>query len=137
VAGDAAGVLADFLPSAFRSGVVELSTLGSPCAARAGERPRASALARRQAARGELVTDLRHRVTRIDDALALRRLTLLDGTRDRSELVELLDAEAAAGRLAIGVGDGPPAGEGERRRLLAAVVDAHLDRLAEHALLVA
>jgi methyltransferase-like protein len=58
-----------------------------------GERPRASALARHQAQTGELVTNLRHAVVRIEDDLGRRLVTLLDGTRDHAALAAELRAE--------------------------------------------
>ena len=55
-------------------------------AAIAGERPRASALARLQAERAIDVTSLRHENVRMEEPAARRLLTLLDGTRDRDAL---------------------------------------------------
>ena len=51
-----------------------------------GDAPRATALARHQAAAGETVTNLRHASVRIEDDLGRRLVTLLDGTRDRAAL---------------------------------------------------
>ena len=56
------------------------------------DRPRATPLARRQAARGEQVTNRRHRNT-VVDGLDLVVLRHLDGTRDHAALV--------AGRLSL------------------------------------
>jgi hypothetical protein len=62
-----------------------------PAAARAGERPVAAALARRQAADGrQLVTNLRHSAIRMDDDLGRQLLVRLDGSRDRAELASEL-----------------------------------------------
>lgn len=148
---ETARVLAELLRAAHLSGVVDLSTLAPACTRTVSAAPRASALARRQAAHGELVCNRHHRVTRIDDPVARRILSRLDGSRGRDELIDDLAAEAEAGRLELSVEPGrtdaePPgpgaegavvAGAAARGRLLAAVVDHHLARLAEYALLVA
>lgn len=51
------------------------------------ERPVASPLARAEARRGSMVTNLRHASQLIDDAAACYLLTLLDGSRTRPELL--------------------------------------------------
>jgi hypothetical protein len=53
----------------------------------AGERPVASPLARRQAARGRPLTDLRHSQTAVADPLQAALVPLLDGTRTRADLL--------------------------------------------------
>ena len=55
-------------------------------AAAAGERPRASALARLQARAAIDVTSLRHENVRMEEPAARLLLELLDGTRDRAAL---------------------------------------------------
>jgi hypothetical protein len=61
-----------------------------------GERPRAGALARYEAATREELTSLLHTRVRISDASARRLVTLLDGTRDRAALVAELNGPAFA-----------------------------------------
>ncbi len=56
-------------------------------AVKAGERPCASTLARAQIKRSPYVTSLRHLSIRLDDEPSQLLLELLDGTRDRSELL--------------------------------------------------
>jgi SAM-dependent methyltransferase len=73
---------------------VQLHTCRPAACADAGERPRASPLARLQARDGELVTNLRHASVRLEDELARRLVMLLDGTRDRAALIEQLGAAA-------------------------------------------
>ncbi len=63
-----------------------------------GERPRASALARRQARDQTSIANLRHATVPVEDALDRRLLVLLDGTRDRAALLAELP-EVDAGRL--------------------------------------
>ena len=62
-------------------------------AAEPGERPRASALARRQLALGdETVTSLDHETIGLDERMR-RLLELLDGTRDREALARELGSK--------------------------------------------
>lgn len=52
----------------------------------AGERPRAPAFARWEAARGLSVTNLHHETMQVHDPAALRLLALLDGSRTRADI---------------------------------------------------
>ena len=81
--------LANLLLAAFVQRAVELHAVAPAAAQIVGERPLASPLARRQAERGSLVTNLRHDVVRLDaDQRAV--LLLLDGSRDRAALSEAI-----------------------------------------------
>ncbi|HET6550368.1 MAG TPA: class I SAM-dependent methyltransferase [Solirubrobacter sp.] len=60
----------------------------------AGERPRASALARWQAARGEDITSLVYLTVRMEEPAARLLITLLDGTRDRAAIAAALRERA-------------------------------------------
>ena len=62
-----------------------------------GERPKASLLARQQAAQGPVVTNLRHTAMVIGDEVARRLLALLDGTRSVDRIVVDLNAAVADG----------------------------------------
>lgn len=68
------------------SNLVQLHVSPPAFAAVAGERPRASPLARVQTSTQEEVTNLLHARTRIADPNARKLLGLLDGTRDRAAL---------------------------------------------------
>lgn len=112
------------------AGVLDLHTQPPAPAAVPGSRPVASPLARRQAAAGlDRVTSLRHTSVRLEDPLAAHLLSLLDGSRDRSDL-EVAIREFVAGGGLDGTGVDPPAD-------LAVALDAALARLAELSLLVA
>jgi hypothetical protein len=76
-------------------------------------RPRVSPVARLEAAEGTMVTTVRHTHYELDDEVARRVATLLDGSRDRAALVTALQDDPAL----------PNAD-------LAAAVDAALARLA-------
>jgi SAM-dependent methyltransferase len=68
-------------------GLVELGLHPSRFAARPQEKPTASPLVRAQARRGPEVTSLKHAQHHVTDASARHLLTLLDGTRTRSDLL--------------------------------------------------
>jgi SAM-dependent methyltransferase len=81
----------------------------------AGDRPRATRLARAQAARGlgHLATARHGSLS--TDAFAARLVGYLDGATDRAALVARLTADAEEGRLALGTGargPGPAPGRG-------------------------
>jgi 3-methyladenine DNA glycosylase AlkC len=85
-----------------------LRTLPLPVARTAGARPEAFALARWQAKMREGVTSLRHETIRLPDPFARTLLTLLDGTRDRTEIVRTLasgSSPAETGSIAQRVDD--------------------------------
>jgi methyltransferase-like protein/2-polyprenyl-3-methyl-5-hydroxy-6-metoxy-1,4-benzoquinol methylase len=135
-ADDTEEVLPDLLHALFWSGVVVLHVTPPHCTNLVSEHPQAAALARREAARGVLITNQRGRVLKLDDPLARTLLLQLDGTSDRAALVRFLDAEAAAGRLDIHA-DGTPIPDPSRiPSVLEALVEHHLKRMAELALLV-
>lgn len=99
-------------------------------------RPMAWALARARARDGRDVVSRTHLVVELDE-LERELLPLLDGTRDRDQLVAALDGRAATSELVLAGDDGAlvldPA---ERRRLLGEVVDEALARFGRIALLV-
>jgi SAM-dependent methyltransferase/methyltransferase-like protein len=131
-----ADAVAHLLHSLFWSGIVELHVAPPQCTNAVSARPRATALARRQAEAGVLVTNQHRRVLKLDDAIARFLLPQLDGTRTRDDLVRLLDREVSAARLDVSA-DGQPIREPQRiPSVLQAVVEYHLRRMAELALLV-
>lgn len=115
-------------------GLVEVYRDPVPVAPTPGEYPRVSPWARRQAARGPRVTDLRHRLTELEEVERLL-VPLLDGETPFSALVARLEAEIKAGRLVVTDG-GSPSGEA-LRPALAEVVEVVLRNLARQALLTA
>ena len=89
---DAAGeaALADLWLRGYEANLIHLHTHSPGHAAAPGERPRASALARRQLAlRDETVTSLDHETIGLDERVR-RLVELLDGTRDREALAREL-----------------------------------------------
>jgi SAM-dependent methyltransferase len=95
---EAKGVVlhAEFLKLLLRlavSRMIELHAWEAPVSRGIAERPRASAVSRQEAAAGRHPTTLLHGPLRLDDAVIRRFLLLLDGTRDRGELVQAMRME--------------------------------------------
>ena len=107
------------LLAAVQTGVINPHLVAPPLAFPPGDRPTASAVARAELESGDLVTSMWHQPVKVDDEITRRLLPLLDGTRDRGELL------VAVGDL---VGSGTSG---------AAALDEHLLRLARLGLLVA
>jgi SAM-dependent methyltransferase len=84
------------LLQAYLARIVMLQGCAPPVVNRAGERPRASPLARAQCAAGlPAVSSLLHANVLVEGELEPKMLPLLDGTRTAGELVEALQARAA------------------------------------------
>ena len=92
-----ATALADTWVAAFGLGLLTLHCDPPAFATEAGARPRANALAQLQVEAGsDLVTSLRPSMIRIDSRLALELIRLLDGQRDRAQLLHDLAERMAA-----------------------------------------
>jgi SAM-dependent methyltransferase len=76
--------------------MVELRAWRAPVAGEVSARPRASACARQEALTRTYATTLLHGKVGLDDPVLRSFLKLLDGTRDRGELVDALEAEFPA-----------------------------------------
>jgi methyltransferase-like protein len=128
--------LAEVLLSCYLDGVVELHLRPPALAAAAGERPRASAVARYQAAAGQPLCNLRHCPVDLDafDRLVLQQL---DGTRGRPALLEALAGLVASGAIKAEQGGAALRDAAVLREALRQALDASLDRIARKALLVA
>jgi SAM-dependent methyltransferase len=116
-------------------GVVELHVWLPRFAATPSQRPKASALARLQAAEGSRVTNLRHELVKLDGVLR-HFVELLDGTRDRAALAAAMVDKARSGMIAVaqsgrGASDGPALDQHVRR-----MNDENLLTLSRAALLV-
>ena len=95
-------LLGEEMLRAYAAGIVELRVEEPNVAAHAGERPRASALARHQAAQGGPVTTLLHLRVNLDP-YNRTLVQLLDGTRDHDALRQALAAAGAMVPTAPGV----------------------------------
>jgi hypothetical protein len=74
----------------YAANLVQLHATPPPLTTSVSERPEANPLARHQARSGHLVTNLRHTSVRLEDDLGRRLVVLLDGTRDRVQLLREL-----------------------------------------------
>jgi methyltransferase-like protein len=102
------------------SALLDLRTYQLPLAERVSERPTASSLARLEAQEG-FVTTMMHTHIKIEDEQGKRFLQLLDGTRDRQALIDVVAS------------DSPDVS----RDIIATQVDSNLDRLYRMGLLLA
>jgi methyltransferase-like protein/2-polyprenyl-3-methyl-5-hydroxy-6-metoxy-1,4-benzoquinol methylase len=129
-------ILAGKLLRCSLAGLVELHIHPPRFATAPGERPIANPFARVQAEGGGAVTNLRrHRV----ELNGLDRMVLLhlDGTRDRSSVLEVIRGLVAADELTIRDGDQPIRDPAMIDEILTAELEPSLRRLAGLALLVA
>jgi methyltransferase-like protein len=118
----------------YRSMLVQLHVHEPAIALEPGERPRAAPLARHQAEGDTLVISLRNRNVELEsfDASVLQ---LLDGTRDRTAVVEQLMRWVAEGTFAIDRSGQPLQDPVQIRAVLTESLEPSLRRLAGHALL--
>lgn len=128
-----ANALGDVILKAYGAGVVELHLHEPSFTVTPGERPIASPLARLQAQEGAMVSSLLYHSVKFEDTLGRKLLTLLDGTRNRQqllqELIELVDA--ASTEPAVGSVD-------ERmRETLAGQLDEKLKELGRLGFMIA
>ncbi|HXD33135.1 MAG TPA: class I SAM-dependent methyltransferase [Pyrinomonadaceae bacterium] len=79
--------LATLLLKAYGAGVVEMHLFSPRFASTPGHRPLASPLARLQALEGPIITTLLHNNIKLEDDLGRQLLLLLDGKRNRTDLL--------------------------------------------------
>lgn len=127
-------VLKEILFAAYLSGVIKLHTYQPALATKISERPEVFPLARWQAEQGNVVTNIIHQSIEIEDALVLQSVKLLDGTRDRTSLLEALTAFAIENGFQTADGR-DITDEQEIRSLLGSRLDDHLQRLVKMVLL--
>jgi methyltransferase-like protein len=131
---DAVEVLAEGMLQSYLGSLVELHVEPSRFVAQAGERPRASPLARHQAAAGAPVTNFRHRNCEVND-LDRTVLRHLDGAHDRGDLLRLLAGAVERGELEVQHQGRAVRDAAALRPALEQGLDAALRRLAEWAML--
>ncbi len=130
--------LADAVLQLYLGGVLELHRHPPIVAAVAGPRPCATAFAGLQAERGDAKIYSLYHVAVDPHPFARFLLPLLDGSRTRAELVDLLATRAAAGEFAVHDNAGQPVTDpAVVGPVLTDWVDSTLDRLAKAALLTA
>jgi hypothetical protein len=128
--------LAEALLHFYLSNVVALQTHAPWFVLEVSGRPRASPLARLQAAAGGPVACLRHCVVELSefDRAVLRHL---DGSRDQAALLETLAGAVADGTLEVRRDGQPLRDRGQVREVLGEALGPSLRRLADRCLLVA
>jgi methyltransferase-like protein len=126
--------LQDNLRQCCYGGVIELHSEPPSFATSVSERPRASALARAQAVKAEVVTNLKHEPIRLEplDRQVLQRL---DGSRDAAGLVDSLCAAATQGQFVVYEQQQLLHDAQQARRVLGDLVPATLQHLARCAFL--
>jgi len=126
--------LATELLELYTADLVELDIAPPRFAAEPGERPVASAWARRQLRNGGFVCNLRHNGVDLDE-LATVLLALLDGSRDHAALVRDLAAAVAGQKLVLTEDGRELVDRAEIRDTLARRLPGILDRMCQLALL--
>jgi methyltransferase-like protein/SAM-dependent methyltransferase len=133
--GDTAALASELL-DCYLVRVVDLHVGAPRFVVEVSERPRASAYARLQTnARGG-VTNLWHHLVDLND-FQLLTLRYLDGSRDRSALIDALMARVADGSFNVAYEGKPIEDRDQLRRLLGDTLEPSLRQLARCALLVA
>jgi methyltransferase-like protein/SAM-dependent methyltransferase len=134
-ADDARALGLGILNTYISSDLLELHAVPMTVSRTAGERPAALPSARlRTAAGAPTVANRRHEVARLTD-LDQRLVPLLDGTRDRPELVDRLTERALAGELTVQRDGERLADPAEIKAALTSVIDHALNNLAAQAIL--
>lgn len=130
-------VIGDTLLQGYGKNLVELHVHAPQFAATLSERPIASPLARLQLQHGPMVTNLCHGCVKLEGALAQHLFQLLDGTRDRTVLLEELLTFVKSGTATMRY-DGKEVTDPQQvRQLLAEALDQKLAELSQLALFVA
>ncbi|MDP6444847.1 MAG: class I SAM-dependent methyltransferase [Pirellulaceae bacterium] len=127
--------LAEPMLRCFETAHVQLSVLPSPYTTKIKEKPCTTALARYQAGQGNRVTNLRHQLTNLDD-LSRHVLPLLDGTRDRAQMIDDLVELVQDGSLQVSQDGAPVSDEAVIRQALAGPLDQFLSSAAANCLLL-
>jgi methyltransferase-like protein len=133
---EATAVLANVLWEAYCSGMLELYLRPPRFATEVHDRPKASSLARWQARRGTMITNLCHKNIEIKGALERHLLQLLDGTRTQAQLAAELAAAIESGQIVVGEMTGTRPEQQNIRSCVESQLRASLEALVRLALLV-
>ena len=116
--------------------IVELHAEPAQLTLEISARPRASALARYQAGKGALVTNLRHEPTSLDE-FNRQLVPYLDGKHDHNALVDILVSLVGAGTLTVRQHEKIVTEPGEVRTILVGILPQTLQRMARSGMLEA
>ncbi len=128
--------LAKALLLCYGAGLVELHSWAPQLALKPGDYPLVTPLARLQTLRGTMVTTLCHTSVEISGGLEKRLVQLLDGTRDRSMILQALEETILSGAATLPQKGEPVHDPLKVRDLLAAELESQLDFLARLGLLL-
>jgi methyltransferase-like protein len=118
-------------------GLVEMHSWAPQLTLKPGDHPLVSPLARLQTREGTMVTTLCHTSVEISGALEKKLLQLLDGTRNRSMILQALEETILSGAATLQQ-NGQPVHDAQKvRQSLAAELESQLDQLARLGLLQA
>ncbi len=118
------------------SDLIELHAVEIPVSRAPGDKPHAIASARERVIGGaNSVANRRHELVKLSD-LDLRLIPLLDGTRDRTAILEALVQKALSGDLRVQKDGQPLADEKEIRAALLSVLEQALNNIAVQSLTV-
>ena len=132
-----AQALADMLLRAYAGGVAEFHIHPPQFVSKANEKPIASPLARLQSRMGVGVINLRHNNIAVEEALGRHLLQLLDGSRDRNDLLNDLVIAVESGLIKVERADNSTREPIDIRKVLAVELEQYLAKAARLALLVA
>jgi len=128
-------MLAKGLLDCYVSRFVELTAEPPQCTARPGEQPRASELARLQAASGLSVTNANHRIVHLD-AISRQFVLLCDGNRSKVEILDELAKLVEGGAFEIHDSAGAVPDASRTRAVLTQMLDSALAQLVRNAVMV-
>jgi len=129
--------MGQLLLTAYGAGLVEALSQPPGFTLNVSEFPVASPIARRQLTLGDTVTSLLHTTLEVADPLAKRLVSLLDGTRDRSALVEGLLPLIDSGEATVKIDNQPVTDRTEARRVMVCQLEEALKNIARIPLLIA
>ena len=127
--------MCQLLLTAYGAGLVEALSRRPGFTLNVSERPVASPIARMQLTVGDTVTSLLHTTLEISDPLARRLILLLDGTRDRSALVEGLLPLLDSGEATVKIDNRPVTDRTAARHLMEDQLEEALRNIARVPLL--
>jgi hypothetical protein len=125
---DAADTLLQTLFSCYQGNLIQLDRYPALYTRVIPERPRVTALARYQAAHGELVTSLRHNALKFD-AFTLQLITRLTGQMTRTDLVDYFANLGGKGQMRLEK-DGKPLAGTALEQAIGEMLDFSLRKLA-------
>lgn len=126
-----AKALSETLLAVYGSDLVRLHSQPPQFVTGVSDRPVVSSLARAQAVRGGVVTNMSHKSVKLEDKIAIRLLQLLDGSRNHDALLDELMGLIAENDVGFPIAD-----DQEPKEIVSRALAANLSKLASLCLLV-